>query len=450
MSKMIRILAIFLAGLMLLAGCGKNAESEAAVENTDISVVSESEEAEAEPETEEASDENIEVTPDTDVTDWREPIEGLADDFIMGMDASSVIAEENSGVKYYDFDGNEEDVFKVLSDNGVNYIRIRLWNDPYDEEGNGYGGGNNDLETAAYIGARASKYGMKVCIDYHYSDFWADPKRQHVPKAWEGMDINTKSQALKDYTKESLMYLLECGVDVSMIQIGNEINYGMCGETKQEDVICLLKAGSSAIREVSAECGKDIDIVVHYTRIQDKADVLSLVDNLDKAELDYDMIGMSYYPFWDGSMDNMARVLTLIRERYGKEVFLAETSYPYTTRDGDGYSNSVSGTKDLMEGYEASVDGQARMIHDICRAVNEAGGKGIFYWEGTWIPVGKVAKDNSLLWEKYGSGWASSYAADYDPEDAGLYYGGCSWENQAMFDFKGYPLESLKVFEYMK
>ena len=105
---------------------------------------------------------------------------------------------------------------------------------------------------------------------------------------------------------------------------------------------------------------------------------------------------------------------------------------------------------DLAEGYSASVQGQANEVRDVCAAASESGAEGIFYWEGTWIPVGPADADNSDLWEKYGSGWASSYASGYDPKDAGQYYGGCSWDNQAMFDFTGHPLASLNVFKYLK
>ncbi len=396
-----------------------------------------------------AEPEDIEPLEEAEPETWRSQIEGLPEDFIFGMDASAVLAEEKSGVKYYDFEGKEQDVFKTLSEAGVNYIRLRVWNDPYDANGNGYGGGNNDVPTAIELGKRATEYGMKVSIDFHYSDFWADPKRQHAPKAWEGMDIDEKSTALYEFTVDSLSQILDAGVDVGMVQIGNEINYGMSGETGFENVVTLLKAGSRAVREVSSEYGKDIDIVVHYTRITDKADVLDLVSKLCDNELDFDMIGMSYYPFWDGSMENMSRVLELIQERYGKKVFLAETSYAYTTKDGDGFGNSFS-SSDVVSGYDASVEGQATILRDICKYVSSVGGMGIFYWEGTWIPVGPASGDNSSLWEEYGSGWASSYASDYDPEDAGLYYGGCSWDNQAFFDFEGHPLESINVFKYMR
>jgi arabinogalactan endo-1,4-beta-galactosidase len=146
----------------------------------------------------------------------------------------------------------------------------------------------------------------------------------------------------------------------------------------------------------------------------------------------------------------MQTVAKNIQENYGKKVLIAETSYCYTSEDGDGCGNSFVGINDLVDGYAATVQGQANMIRDICAAANEVGVLGVFYWEGTWIPVGEAAADNSPIWEKFGSGWASSYAADYDPLDAGLFYGGCSWDNQAMFDFDGYPLASLNVFKYLK
>lgn len=381
---------------------------------------------------------------------YVEPIADLPDDFIRGMDASAVLSLENSGVTYYNYEGKEQDVFETLAQSGVNYIRLRVWNDPYDADGNGYGGGNNDVATAVALGKRATAYGMKVCVDFHYSDFWADPKRQHAPKAWEGMSASEKSEALYDFTKESLAELLDAGVEVGMVQVGNEINNGMAGEEDVDTVMDLIASGSRAVREIAKDYGKDIKVAVHYTNIEDYEKVDTRAANLQNAGVDYDLFGLSYYPYWDGTMENMQAVAENIENTYGKDVYIAETSYCYTTEDGDGFANSFAGTEDLVDGYAATVQSQATMIRDICAAADEAGALGVFYWEGTWIPVGDADADNTALWEKYGSGWASSYSADYDPEDAGLYYGGCSWDNQAMFDFTGHPLASLNVFKYLK
>lgn len=383
-------------------------------------------------------------------TIFVEPVDGISDDFYRGMDASAVLALENSGVKYYNFGGEEQDVFMTLAQAGVNYIRLRVWNDPYDENGNGYGGGNNDVTTAITLGQRATKYGMKVCIDFHYSDFWADPKKQFVPKAWEGMEIEEKADALYDFTLDSLTQLLEAGVDVGMVQIGNEINNGMSGETDVANVRKLLTAGSKAVREAAVNSGKEILVAVHYTNIDDMKKLDTLLTGLQVKEIDYDIVGLSFYPYWHGTMDDLKNAITHIRNTYGKKVYVAENAYCYTAEDGDGSANSVEGTDDLAEGYSASVQGQANEVRDVCAAASEAGAEGVFYWEGTWIPVGPADADNSDLWEKYGSGWASSYASGYDPKDAGQYYGGCSWDNQAMFDFTGHPLASLKVFKYLK
>ncbi len=379
-----------------------------------------------------------------------EPVQGIQDSFIRGMDASSVLSEEKSGVKFYNFAGQEQDVLKTFAEAGINCIRLRVWNDPFDKDGNGYGGGNNDLATAIELGKRATAYGMKVCIDFHYSDFWADPKRQHAPKAWSGMDIDTKAQALADFTEKSLTELLKAGVDVSMVQIGNEINYGMAGETKVINVMQLLRAGSSAVRKIAKEKKKDIQIAVHYTQISDEGMIDRAAASLENLEVDYDIFGLSFYPFWDGNFANMQNVVRHLKEDYGKRVMLVETSYCYTAEDGDGFSNSVSGKGDILEGYPATIQGQTSLIRDVFAYANEAGAEGVFYWEGSWIPVGKNKEENKPLWEKYGSGWASSYAADYDPDDAGLYYGGSSWDNQAFFDFEGYPLASINVFKYLK
>ena len=270
---------------------------------------------------------------------YVKPIPDLADDFIRGMDVSSILAEENSGVKYYDADGVEQDVFTTMAEAGVNYARIRVWNDPYDENGNGYGGGNNDLATAIALGKRATDNGMKVCIDFHYSDFWADPAKQMCPKAWEGMTLEEKTDALYDFTKESMTQLLDNGVDVCMVQVGNETNNGMAGETQIPNIAQLMNAGSKAVREVSDSYEKEIKVALHYTNASDYDGLDSILYKLSSFQVDYDIFALSYYPYWHGTFENLQKVMANIQNKYGKETLIAETAYCYTTEDTDGSGN---------------------------------------------------------------------------------------------------------------
>lgn len=390
-----------------------------------------------------------------------EPIAGLRDDFIRGVDISSVLAEEASGVVYYNEEGQEQDVFQTFAENGVNYVRVRVWNDPYDENGKGYGGGNCDTAAAAEIGSRAAKQQMKLLVNYHYSDFWADPSKQMCPKAWEGMEIEEKAEALYAFTVESLKEILDAGADVGMVQIGNEINNGMAGETSWSARGLLLQAGARAVRDVSEERGQEMRIAVHFTDIADQTGTLALAQKLKEKEVDYDIFAVSYYPFWHGTMENLTDTLRKVNEAYGKDTLVVENSYPYTAGDGDGTANSI-GASDILPEYPATAQGQAEQIRDVCAAVAAVGdaGLGYFYWEPAWLPVNvweKGAADadeilaaNREAWEEKGAGWASSYASGYDPKDAGKYYGGSSWDNQALFDYSGHPLESLKVFRYLQ
>lgn len=375
-------------------------------------------------------------------------VNNLPDDFIMGMDASSVLAEEASGVKYYNFDGEEQDVFKTLAENGVNYIRVRIWNDPYDENGNGYGGGNCDIDTAVEIGKRATKYGMKLLVNFHYSDFWADPSKQMVPLAWKDMAIEEKTTALYEYTVDCLKKLKKSGVDVGMVQIGNETNGSMCGEKTWFNMQYLFQAGSKAVREVFPEAL----VALHFANPEKAGSYANYASKLDYYQVDYDVFASSYYPFWHGSLENLNAVLTDIVETYGKKVMVMETSYAYTPDDTDFNGNTISDGSAVAKPYPYTVQGQATCVRDVIQTVADIdGGIGVVYWEGTWISVGQNSwEENNALWEKYGSGWASSYAAKYDPNDAGKYYGGCAVDNQAMFDANGKPLESLRVFNLVR
>ena len=373
----------------------------------------------------------------------------LSDDFIMGCDISTVISLEKSGVKYYDYDGNEADLFKVLADSGVNCIRVRVWNSPYDSAGNGYGGGNCDTDTAVEIAKRAKAAGLSLLIDYHCSDFWADPSKQMAPKAWEGMEIDEKKEALHEFVKESLGKIKDTGADIKMVQIGNETNGKMSGEKIWMNIYYLMDAGSRAVREICP----DALVAVHFTNPESADNMKNYASKLAYYELDYDVFASSYYPYWHGTTENLTSVLKEIGDTYNKKVMCAETSYAYTLEDGDGSGNSIGDAANYEKRYPITVQGQSRELADVIKAITDVGerGIGVFYWEPAWLPVpGDSWEERSALWEKYGSGWASSYSAEYDPDDAGIYYGGSAWDNQALFDFSGRPLESLKTFSLVR
>ncbi len=377
---------------------------------------------------------------------YVEKVENMPKDFILGVDASSVLSIEAGGAKYYDWDGNEQDVFKTLNESGVNYIRVRVWNDPFDANGNGYGGGNCTIDTAVEIGKRATQYGMKLLVNFHYSDFWADPAKQMVPKAWKNMTIDEKSDALYEYTRECLQKLKDNGVDVGMVQIGNETNGQMCGERIWMNIAYKLMAqGCKATREIFP----DALIAVHFANPEKVTNYRDYAKKLEYYQLDYDVFASSYYPYWHGSLENLSMILSEIAETYNKKVMVAETSYAYTGEDTDFHGNTISSGSAVVKDYPFTVQGQANCVRDVIDTIvnDTTNGIGVFYWEGTWISAGgKDWEENSTLWETHGSGWASSYSFEYDPNDAGKYYGGSACDNQALFDVNGKPLESLKVF----
>ncbi len=395
-------------------------------------------------------------------------VSGLSDDFITGMDISSYASITEAGAQFYDFEGNEIDdagFFTLLKNSGVNYVRIRVWNDPYNSQNKGYGGGNNDLDTAVTLGKLATDAGMKVLIDFHYSDFWADPGKQQAPKAWENYSYEQKKTAVYDYTKASLQTLVDAGVDVGMVQVGNETNGAFCGydagsdSTQWENICGLFNEGSKAIREINDK----ILIALHFTNPETSGRLASYAAYLDEYSVDYDVFATSYYSYWHGTLSNLTTVLKNVADTYNKKVMVAETSYAYTLEDGDGHENTIKDSDDLVSGYAATVQGQTYMINDVIKAVVAIGdaGIGMFYWEGAWNPVEyaynsdgslneTIYESNKTKWEQYGAGWASSYAGEYDPDDAGTWYGGSAVDNQSFFDFKGHPLASLNVFKYVR
>lgn len=390
-------------------------------------------------------------------------VQNMSDSTIRGIDISSYTALKKAGVKYYDNEGKEASLLKVLSDNGVNYIRIRIWNDPYNEKGETYGGGSNDVKAGLEIAKEAAKYNIKVLLGFHYSDFWADPAVQLLPKDWKKDKDNQEKMCLNVYkfTKETLEQFKDAGADIGMVQVGNEISQGMMGimhktkanvwqeEEKSTIIDSYLSAGARAVRE----CTPDALVAIHLDNLN-LGMYKDAMNAWERDNVDYDVLGASSYAFWAGKnmLENVRKAGEYVASR-GKLFAVLETSWLNSQKDADGTVNMANNTNGAV--YKVGPQGQADMLSDLYNAIlSNDNGLGAFYWEGAWIPVraGWVNwKYNKEMANEFGTGWAAENAEGYYPTSK-LYYnenpvwGGNSWDNQTLFDDKGYPLDSLRFY----
>ena len=384
--------------------------------------------------------------------------------FVKGMDVSMTKELEAYGARYY-LNGQEEDLFRILKSCGTNMIRLRIWQDPYDEEGHPYGGGENDLETTIELAQRTRENGMEFLLDFHYSDFWADPGKQMKPKAWEGLTGEQLEAAVYLHTLYVLKTLKNHQLIPQMVQIGNEITNGFLwpdgyiGTTEDRDdskdgvdrhdsensegredsedrrdsedthdgkgyhvekMAALLSAGIRAVRK---EC-PDAKIVLHLDFGTNNEMYRHWFDAIAPFGVDYDIIGMSYYPHWNGSLAQLLSNMNDVSRRYGKDVMIAETSIGYTTQDMGCKGIVYTDEEAKVTGYPASPEGQEHYLRDLCstvRSVEGGHGIGIFYWEPAWIPVPEC-------------NWATPIGSAYmkDTVEAGN-----TMANQALFDKRG-------------
>ncbi|MDD6572600.1 MAG: glycosyl hydrolase 53 family protein [Thermoflexaceae bacterium] len=388
------------------------------------------------------------------------------EEFVKGVDVSSLREVEACGGKFFD-EGKQGDLFDILKRYGINYVRLKLWNDPFEtvvDEATGnvekraYGAGTNDLETTILLAKRATSCGMGFLLNFHYSDFWADPGKQTVPKAWMGFSVTELETAVYEFTRNSVLRLIEEGAKPSMVQIGNEITNGLLwplgkkpdlpedisvkrSETEEmqyQNIARFISAGIRAVREIDAS----IPIMIHLDNGGKNAMYRDWFDHFIKyATEDFDIIGFSYYPFWHGPMKDLEFNLKDMAARYGKYVIVDEVSMGYTMEDYAKYEKLPADKRKGMATKPALVEkiehpmtkeGQCRFMQDILqiiKGVPENMGRGFFYWEPAWIPVP-------------GSEWANEAALSYTGEKGP---GGNEWANQALFDYDGNALPALSV-----
>lgn len=358
------------------------------------------------------------------------PIENLSTDFIKGADVSIMLELERNGTKFYD-NGIEQDGLTILKNHGVNWIRVRIWNNPYVVGPEGVGGGNTDEAKAIEMAKRAKALGMKVLVDFHYSDFWVDPGQQKKPDAWKNDSGDKLVDDVYAYTAKVMQDFNAQGVTPDMVQVGNELNNGMLWPEAQltEDnpngykfLAKLLNAGLQAVHDNDKD--NKVKTMIHLAGV-DVNLYHTFFDNLivkNKVN-DFDIIGMSFYPFWHGTMDDLKNTMNDVSAKYNKDVIAVETAFGYTLEDADFEKNNFGTNEEKVGGYKATVQGQATGLRDVMAtvaSVNDNRGLGIFYWAPDWVINEKV-------------GWKSNG-------------GGNGWDNLTLFDTKGNALESMDTF----
>lgn len=371
--------------------------------------------------------------------------------YIKGMDVSTLLELERLGAVYYD-GGKQRDVLDIFKDYDVDTIRLRIWNDPWSETHESYGAGENDVETTLAIAKRVTEMGFSVLMDFHYSDFWADPGKQIKPKAWAYMSVPELAQAVYDFTKETLQQFLDAGVRVTMVQVGNELSNGLLWPEGKLDVdagVCeydnIAQFVSAGIRAVH-DCDAGIRTMIHLDNGGNNELYRRWFDHYVERGEDFDLIGLSYYPFWHGTMDQLLTNMNDIAVRYHKDLVIAEVSMGYTMEDYASYEKLAPAERKgyatrpaLVEKIEfpMTVQGQAdftKTLLEKLETVAEHRCRGFFWWEAAWIPVA-------------GSGWATPASLAYmnDPGPCGN-----EWANQALFDYDGNVLSALAVIRDFK
>ncbi|MCI0512676.1 glycosyl hydrolase 53 family protein [candidate division KSB1 bacterium] len=335
--------------------------------------------------------------------------------FIKGADVSFIPQIEDNGGIYKESE-MPKDPLQIFKDHGINCIRLKLWHTPAKSYDN--------LEKILCMAHRIKANGMKFLLNFHYSDTWADPAHQKKPAAWENISFAALKDSVYQYTKKVIQALNNQGTVPDMVQLGNEINSGMLWNdgrvggsynSNWPNFAALLKAAIRGVRE-SCVSGDSIKIMIHIANAAQNSSCCWFFDNLIANGVNFDVIGLSFYPWWHGTLSQVKSNLNNLADRCKKDIIIAEYAYPWTLQWFDSQCNIVGSQDQLHAGYPASVDGQASFIRDlmnIVRQTRDGRGKGLFYWAPERIS-------------------APTFLSD--------------WENNALFDFSGNVLKSMDVF----
>ncbi|MEG8947321.1 glycosyl hydrolase 53 family protein [Rosettibacter firmus] len=335
------------------------------------------------------------------------------DDFIRGVDISFTPQIEDLGGKYK-LNGVVKDLLDILKEKGVNYIRLRIWHTPKD----GYCG----LEKTIQFAKRIKEKGFKFLLDFHYSDSWADPEKQTKPAAWSNLSFESLKDSVYSYTKFVLESLRANNVLPEMVQIGNEVTNGMLwpdgkiyDPTLNQSIqwvkfAQLLQAGINAVKDVDSS---NIKIMIHIDRGGDNNGAVYFFNKLKEQKINFDVIGLSFYPWWHGTLEQLKYNLNDLSTRYNKDIIVVETAYPWTLNyQIDNHGNIVGQNTKLLQGFPASLKGQKDFLIILKKIIKETKnnkGKGFFYWEPAYISVPPI---------------------------------GSSWENLTLFGFTNSNLEA--------
>ncbi len=332
------------------------------------------------------------------------PIEEEA--FYFGVDLSYVNEMEDCGAFYKNCDNSTENPFSIFKEAGANLVRVRLWHNPTWTNYSNY----EDVKKTIQ---RAKSKGMKVLLDFHYSDTWADPAKQEIPAAWLSNinDTEALGDMLYNYTYQTLNNLSNENLLPDIVQVGNEIN-GMI--LQQGELVwpidwsrnsALINKGIKAVRDISEEKNKDIEVMLHIA--QPENGLWWFEQAAQNGVTDFDWIGLSYYPLWSTySLDNLSTPLATLKNTYNKGIMIVETAYPFTLENADD-ANNILGNDALIDGYPSTQQGQLDYLNRLKTVVESAGGEGIIYWEPAW-----VSTNCSTLWAQ-GSHWDNATLFDH-------------------------------------